>query len=180
MRQFPLYKTGRIPDNNALLEKERLSRILEEVGMRDGIKGLHLSQEGTAALKLTSGKKIFFEYQESAASLVLYMPLLDVPRNAKQRLACLEQMLVRNFLKLQTGPGELSLMRETGQAVYQIVLQAAQLDADRLDRYVDEMLEQYEACMLALENAIFAIGPRHPLPRQDGDRLQLLASLRRR
>lgn len=180
MREFPPRKTGHIPDNSASLEKERLSRILEEVGMRDGIKGLRLSHEGTAALDLTNGKKIFFEYQESTALLVLYIPLLDLPRDAKQRLACLEQMLGRNFLKLQTGQGELSLMRETGRAVYQIALQAATLDADRLDCSIDEMLEQHDACMSALESAIFAAVPRQSLSRQDGGRQQLLASLRRR
>lgn len=180
MRDFPHPKTGHLPCNSASQERERLSRILEEVGKRDGIEGLRLGHDDTAALDLTSGKKVYFEYQESAASLVLYIPLLDLPRDPKRRLACLEQMLDRNFLKLKTGPGELSLMRESDQAVYQIALQAAALDADRLDRSIDEILEQHDACRSALEKAISSAVPLPSLLSGDGGRQQLLANLRRR
>jgi hypothetical protein len=180
MRAFPLPKTRHIPCNSASPEKERVSRLLEEVGKRDGIEGLRLGHDDTAALDLTSGKKVYFEYHESAALLVLYMPLLDLPRDPKRRLACLEQMLERNFLKLKTGQGELSLMCESDQAVYQIALHVTALDVDRLDRSIDEILEQYDTCRSALEKTISGTVPRPSLSSQDGGRQHLLASLRRR
>jgi hypothetical protein len=180
MRQFAPSTTNHVLHKGNAMEKERLSRLLEEVGKRDGIEGLRLSHEGTAALNLTGGKKVYFEYQESAGSLVLYMPLLDLPRDAKRRLACMEQMLDRNFLKLKTGRGELSLMRESDQAVYQIVLKTAGLDADQLDGSINDMLKQVDACMSALENATSSTAPRQSASRQDGGRRQLLASLSRR
>lgn len=180
MREFPHSNTGHIPCHSASLERERLSRILEEVGKRDGIEGLRFGHDDTAALDLTSGKKVHFEYQEGAASLVLYVPLLDLPRDPERRLACLEHMLDRNFLKLKTGQGELSLMRESDQAVYQITLQAAALDVDRLDRSIDEILKQYDTCRSALEKTISATAPRSSLSSRDGGRQQLLANLRRR
>jgi hypothetical protein len=180
MTSLPFSRTFHISHTSASTEKERLSGLLEEVGKRDGIEGLRLSHEGTAALNLTSGKKVYFEYQENAAALVLYMPLFDLPRDPKRRLACMEQMLDRNFLKLKTGRGELSLMRESDQAVYQIVLQAAGLNVDLLDDSINEMLEQYEASVSVLKSPISNALP-HPFSSgHHGGRQQLLANVKRR
>jgi hypothetical protein len=44
----------------------------------------------------------------------------------------MERMLDRNFLKLKTGRGELSLQRELDQAAYQIALQTATLEESRI------------------------------------------------
>ena len=180
MTNLPFSRTFHISPARGSTEKDRLSRLLEEVGKRDGIEGLRLNHEGTAALHLTSGKKVYFEYQENAAVLVLYMPLFDLPRDPKRRLACLEQMLDRNFLKLKTGRGELSLMRESDQAVYQIVLQAAGLNVDRLDDSINEILEQYDACVSALKSPIFNALSDSSSSGPHRSRQQLLANMKRR
>ena len=161
------------------MKMERVSRMLEEVGLRDGIRDLRLSHEGTAALQLTGGKKVFFEYQEEADFLFLYMPVLDLPGHAASLSALLEAMLDRNFLKLGTGKGELSILRDKKQAVYQIALATATLDADRLDREIDELLKQREKCRHALERAK-PFAADKPSVSQDNGRAQLLPRLNRR
>lgn len=180
MRDLLQRTLSRIPDHGASVERAHVSSVLEKVGMRDGIKDLRLNHEGTASLRLTGGKKINFEYQEGTRLLLLYMPLIDLPRDEKRRLALLEHMLERNFLKLRTGDGELSLMREGDQAIYQVALPATGLNVERLDSAIDKLLAQYEACMSALENAMFSTAPRLPVARQDNSRNPLLAMLRGR
>jgi hypothetical protein len=131
---------------------EQLNRLLAHVGQRDGI-DLRLNHEGTAGLTLNSGTSVFFEYVRSSRRLYLYTPLMVVPRDDPRRLALFEAMLACNFLNLGCETGGLAVFLHTEQAVYQTGLDAAGLDADRLDRAIDQLVEQREEVLCQLEQA---------------------------
>lgn len=133
------------------MRMEKLSRILEQVGQRDGIQGLRLGPEGTAMLALGGGKQLGFEFNESLDLLLLYMPVLDLPADPGRRLAMLESMLAKNYLKAGDCPGELSVDIQRGQAVYQCAFRADSLDADKLDLEIDHFLRQRDLYRHALE-----------------------------
>lgn len=130
---------------------EYISGILDEVAQRDGIKGLRLSPQGTAALRLSKGREIFFEYVKDAALLCLYTPILPIPNDATRKLALYEAMLTCNFLKLHTGNGELAIIPDMQQVAYQHILDVHTLTADILDRFIDELLDQSQACIHILQ-----------------------------
>jgi hypothetical protein len=138
------------PDVSKQLEK--LSRMLAEVGLRDGIQGLRLSHEGTAMLALSGGKKLGFEYNEELDSLLLHMPVMNLPTDSGRRLAMLEAMLAKNHLKSGGVRGELALDEQREQAIYQCALPVDSLDADRLDREIDIFLRQRDLFRFSLES----------------------------
>lgn len=132
---------------------EKIKKILSEVGSRDGINGLTLNAEGTGGLELTNRVKLFFEYFEESERLYLYTPLMDIPRDDARRLLLYEAMLSCNFLNLVCGRGALALFAPQEQAVYQIWLDVDRLDADLLDKEIDELLQFRERIIYQLDHA---------------------------
>ena len=133
-------------------EMERLSNIVNEVGRRDGVDDLRLGSEGTAALTFKSGKRIFFEYVEESARLFVYTPLMHLPPDEERLSTLLKSMLTCNFLKLDTGKGELSISPDMQQAIYQVGLDIHGLDADQLDNAINDVLKQRDECLYQLEH----------------------------
>lgn len=132
---------------------EKTKKILNEVGKRDGIHGLTLNAEGTGGLELTNRVKLFFEYVEESERLYLYTPLMDIPRDDARRLLLYEAMLGCNFLNLVCSRGSLALFAPQEQAVYQIWLDVNRLDADLLDKEIDELLQFRERIIYQLDHA---------------------------
>jgi hypothetical protein len=122
-------------------ELVRLNAMLEEVGRLDGIPGLRLAADGTGGIELKNGIKVLFEYVQDGGRLFIYTPLMKVPQDERQRCALFGAMLNRNFLELGTGRGTLAMFDHTAQMVYQVGLEVAQLDMQRLDRAIDALLQ---------------------------------------
>ncbi len=161
------------------MKMERLSRILEEVGLRDGITNLRLNNEGTAALQLSGGRKLCFEYQEDEDLIFLYMPVIDLASKSVDRSALIEAMLSLNFLKLGAGRGELSIDRDTEQAICQIAFTSTSLDADKLDEEIDNFLKQRVECRHVLEKTKPSKSDV-PSASQNNSRFQLLHRMGKR
>ncbi|WP_158590504.1 type III secretion system chaperone [Noviherbaspirillum cavernae] len=140
-----------------------MSSIVNEVGRRDGVDGLRLSPEGTAAMTFRSGKKINFEYVAQSARLFVYTSLMPLGSDETRLFPLFESMLRCNFLKLGTGKGELSISLDTQQAIYQIGLDIDGLDADALDDAIDEVLKQHDECLCQLRQGV-PVAPGLPLP----------------
>ena len=161
------------------MNQEKLSRVLEEVGLRDGITDLHLNHEGTAALRLTGGRHIYFEYQEDLSLLFLYIGVCDLPPDVADRMACMEAMLGCNFLKLGTGRGELAISLDKKQATYQVALDATTLNPDSLDRAIDALLKQHHECLSVLKNRT-RFSNANPPTAQGSRRFQITSNLEQR
>lgn len=131
-------------------EIEHLNRIFEETGRLERLEGLQLGESGTAALEFTSGALVLFEYVPLHSRLYLFSPLVAAPSDPARRLCLCEAMLQCNFLKLDTGPGELALSRRTDEAVYQVELDVLSLDAPRLGKMIRDLLRQRDECLYTL------------------------------
>jgi hypothetical protein len=127
------------------------------VGKRDEIE-LKLNQEGTGGLELKNGVKLFFEYVKDSHRLYIYTPLENIPHEDPRRLALYEGMLDCNFLNLGCETGALAIFRHTGQAVYQTGLDVASLDADRLHKAINALVDQREDVIFQLDQARTEIG----------------------
>ena len=160
-------------------ETERLNGILNELGRLDGIADLRLSPSGTAALHFQGGKDVFFEYAQEARTLFIYTPLFSLPEDPDERGGLLQTMLRANFLKLDTGPGELSLDAEADKAIYQIGVNIDHLSANLLDRLIGELLTHASALRLQLQ---FGKAPQTARPRtreSTSKRLRRFANIQR-
>jgi hypothetical protein len=131
---------------------EKLNKLLGEVGKRNAIE-LKLNQEGTGGLQLKSGVKLFFEYVKNKRKLYIYTHLTNIPRDDPRRLALYEAMLDCNFLNLGCETGALAIFRHIEQAVYQTGLDVTSLDADRLDKAIDELINRRDEIIYRLEQA---------------------------
>ena len=107
------------------------------------------------------------------------MPVLELPVNPLRRLAMMEMMLDCNFLKLETGKGELSIQHDENVAVYQVALETAALTVDRLDHAIDEFLKACEECRFRLEKSKTS-ATNEQTASQDNGRFQLLKRLKLR
>jgi Tir chaperone protein (CesT) family len=132
---------------------ECANRILGEVGTRNAIHDLALNGEGTAGIQLKSGLKLFFEYVEVSNRLYIYTPLMMIPKDGARRQALYEAMLTCNFLHLESGSGSLAIFMRTEEAVYQVGLDMATLNAARLDTALNELISRQEAVAYQLGHA---------------------------
>ncbi|MGI4935777.1 MAG: type III secretion system chaperone [Janthinobacterium lividum] len=150
------------------MKLDRLSRMLEEVGVREGISDLRFGHENRAVMPLAGGLRLCFEYNEAADLLFLHMSVIELVAAPAQRCAMLETMLSLNFLKLGTCKGELSLQQQGTQAVYQIGLPTAALNVDRLNGEIKRFLAQHRECRQALEDVALPAMPSAVLTRANG------------
>jgi hypothetical protein len=133
-------------------EIERLNKLLGEVGRRHDIE-LKLNHEGTGGLELKNGIKLFFEYVKGSGKLYIYTPLETISRDDPRRLALYEAMLDCNFLNIGCETGALAIFRHTEQAVYQTGMDAASLNAERLGKAIDELIDQRDEVVYQLDQA---------------------------
>jgi hypothetical protein len=129
-----------------------ISKVLAAAGKRAGV-DLQLSTEGTAALQLRSGIKLFFEYVDSTRRLYIYTHLISVPRDAARRLALYEAMLDCNFLNLGCETGALAIFRDEEEAVYQTGLDVTDLNDERLNKAIDALIDRREDIIFLLDEA---------------------------
>jgi hypothetical protein len=150
----------------------RLNAVLEEVGRLDGIEGLRLAADGTGGMELKNGVKVLFEYVQESGRLFLYTPLTKVPEEERQRCALFGALLSRNFLELGNGRGSLAVFEHTAQVVYQVGLEAAQVDAQRLDRAIDALLRSRSEILRKMEDGDTAIVRRAASTEHQGARIR--------
>ena len=138
-----------------------INRILEEVRNRNGIDGLALNLDGVAGIQLKSGIKIFFEYREPVRKLHIHLLLMPLSKDQTQRLALQESMLTYNFIHLGRGPGMLAVCPAMEEAVCQIGLDIATLDADALDKALRGLIDQRDDVLHHLSNNMKADSALH-------------------
>lgn len=138
-------------------EIEDLNKLLAETGKRDGVE-LKLNQQGTGGLELKNGVKLYFEYVTASRRLYIYTTLENIPHEDPRRMALYEAMLDCNFLNLGCETGALAIFRHTGQAVYQTGLEVASLDADRLYKAINALVDQRDDIVFQLDQARTEIG----------------------
>jgi len=133
-------------------ELNRINTALTEVGRRYGILALYLAPDGTCAIKLKDGTNLFFEWLEDGKKFFVYTPLINLPNDKVLRLAVYETLALLNCLSLHHGT--LAAHGPTSLVLYQIGLDTAELDADRIDDAMTNLLEERPALLARIEEAL--------------------------
>jgi hypothetical protein len=124
------------------MQHQKIDQLLLQLGLLDNIQGLKLNHNGAAKLQFSSGKTVYFEYNQETDRLFIYTPLFYLPTDPSRKNDVLTGLLSANFLKLKSGEGEFAIQQKENTVIYQIALNPNELTVKQLDNHVENLLSQ--------------------------------------
>jgi hypothetical protein len=133
-------------------ELDRISALLTEAGQREGLDGLALGTNGTCGVDLSDDVGIQFEWVEENARLFIFSPLASLPLDGTLRHAVYGAIAEMNCLSPRRGVA--AAHAPTFQTLYQMSLDTADLDANRICEALRALLDERPKALALIEKAI--------------------------
>lgn len=137
-------------------EAEHLDKVrqaLREVAQRHGMADAHLNPHEGLGLELHDGQEICLEYAADRHKLFIYTPLTALVPDTLKRQAMLEAALQMNCLESGAAGALVALDAHGKTLLLQTALETADLNAERLERALNQLLQQRGVVLQGLTEA---------------------------
>ncbi|CAM2010088.1 type III secretion system chaperone [Acanthopleuribacter pedis] len=133
-----------------MTEREVIDQALAALGDANDIKDFALGEDGSVGLSMGEGLDLALEWDEKGRHLLIYLSVVPLPETAPELLQLYHRLLVLNCLGIGTHNAVLSVQPEMKLVLMHMNVFIEDVNAARIMRTVDHLLEARNAVLTAL------------------------------
>lgn len=124
-----------------MTDRDLVNDALRALGDANGIADFLLNDEHSVGLAMPDGLEVTFEWDEASRHLLVYAPLVRLPESASALFQLYHHLLTLNCLGIGSHQTVLSVHADLGMVLCHMSLFIEDLNATRIMRLVDHLLQ---------------------------------------